>query len=92
MPKLIGKECCCRLHPAILTSALIDAPPRIKSYFKEYEGLMLLPPLLSRSDCSPHGSYLVSRASESVSARVPSCEDRQGARCEPSHSPRTKSS
>ena len=45
MPKLIGKECCCRLHPAILTSALIDAPPRIKSYFKEYGGLMLLPPL-----------------------------------------------
>jgi hypothetical protein len=47
MPKLIGKECCCRLHPAILTSALIDAPPRIKSYFKEYGGLMLLPPLVT---------------------------------------------
>ena len=47
MPKLIGKECCCRLHPAILTSALIDAPPRIKSYFKEYGGLMLLHPLVT---------------------------------------------
>ena len=47
MPKIIGKECCCRLHPAILTSALIDAPPRIKSYFKEYGGLMLLPPLVT---------------------------------------------
>ena len=70
MPKLIGKECCCRLHPAILTSALIDAPPRIKSYFKEYGGLMLLPPLVTLAvDCSPHGSYLVSRASEPVSAR-----------------------